>query len=409
MIRDALLALGVLFSTASQLRLAGLPLGPGEFCLTLWLATALGRRPIRPPPQMKVFFLLLLFWLLFAFAQSIGMLVGLMIEPIRDTASIRHDMLAYGLMAAVSCTAAVELEARPHLRRINWLIAGFGTIFLVLLLADASGLFNIPRIDSWYWNRLRGWSENPNQFALLAMVLTALSAYLAETGTNPFEVLIALGCAGLAFSAGLLTRSDSYLLFLIVAGPIFLGLKLWSWTQLFERGPPFRAKLACIIVLSLPLQLLALAPFVPAVVAQAQTLTTATFEDNDQGETRLNLWKEAVSIGVEAKMLGYGPGPHLTSKSYKRPPPDRFEAHNTLLDLFSQGGILAVFVFLWLIGWSFFLSCRGKIHTLAGLVCGLTVFGMFHLIVRHPIFWFGITLCLVEGVRAQAVRAQEGR
>jgi hypothetical protein len=408
MIRDALLALGVLLSTASQLRLGGLPLGPGELCLVLWIATALGRKPTRPRPPKKVFSLLILFWLLFAFAQSIGMLVGLLFEPIRDTASIRHDILAYGLMATVSCMAAAELEVRPQLRRITWLMTGLGTVFFIFLLVDASGLFNIPNIDPWYWNRLRGWSENPNQFALLAMMLTALSIYLAETGIKPFEILTAFGCVGLALYTGLLTRSDSYILFLIVAGPIFLGLKLWSWIQLFEQGPPLRAKLACIIVLSLPLLLLALAPFAPAVVAHAQNFSTETFEDNDQGETRLNLWKEAVGIGVEAKMLGFGPGPHLTSKSYKRPPPDRFEAHNTLLDLFAQGGMLAVFAFLWLIGLSFFISCRGKIHALAGLVCGLTVFGMFHLIVRHPIFWFGITLCLIEGIRALPIRA-EGR
>ena len=41
MIRDALLAVGLLLSTAHQLRVPGIPIGPGELCLAIWVVLAL--------------------------------------------------------------------------------------------------------------------------------------------------------------------------------------------------------------------------------------------------------------------------------------------------------------------------------------------------------------------------------
>jgi hypothetical protein len=62
-------------------------------------------------------------------------------------------------------------------------------------------------------------------------------------------------------------------------------------------------------------------------------LRRGTMEKNDQAENRFKLWSEAIEIGVSAGMLGLGPGPHLVNKQWKRPPPDKFEAHFVVLDL----------------------------------------------------------------------------
>jgi hypothetical protein len=42
--RDALMAVGLLLTTATQLRLPGSPLGPGEVCLVIWIALTLIRK-----------------------------------------------------------------------------------------------------------------------------------------------------------------------------------------------------------------------------------------------------------------------------------------------------------------------------------------------------------------------------
>ena len=109
---------------------------------------------------------------------------------------------------------------------------------------------------------------------------------------------------------------------------------------------------------------------------------------------------EAIHKGLESKLLGFGPGPHLTSKSYKRPPPDKFEAHNTTLDLFTQGGIVAGLLFVSLCAFAFTKAWRAALPALAALAFGFAVFSMFHFVIRHPIFWFGAVLCLLEAAHA---------
>src|SRR5690606_14715403 len=125
-------------------------------------------------------------------------------------------------------------------------------------------------------------------------------------------------------------------------------------------------------------------------------------EADGQGDTRLHLWQEAIERGLYSGFIGLGPGPQLTSKSYKRPPPDKFEAHNTPLDLFSQGGLLAIGAFFWLCLSTFRDAWRARLPGMAALVCGFATFSMFHFVVRHPFFWFGVVICLLESARAMA-------
>jgi hypothetical protein len=81
MFLDMLFALGLLVSPASQLRLAGSPVGPGEICLLIWIVLTLGREAARPgsPPLTPALSRLLIFWSLFALAQSLGALTGYII------------------------------------------------------------------------------------------------------------------------------------------------------------------------------------------------------------------------------------------------------------------------------------------------------------------------------------------
>jgi O-antigen ligase len=410
MIRDALLALGLLLSTASQLRPEGTPIGPGEFCLAIWVILSIGYEAIRlGPPATRALSRLLIFWLVFAFAQCLGLLVGFASEEFRDTAASKHDMLAYLLMASISCFIVIVPDTGARLRRVTWIVAAAGATCLAVQVADAFGLVTIPAISPWYWNRFRGWSENPNQMALLSVALALLSLHLAETAEKLGERFAALACAGFCFLVGVLTRSDSFILVLLIAGPMFVTLKLRTWLSLRGRGLPFRTACAYLIILSVPALLASAAPFAPRIAAHSERFATNTLEDNNQGEDRFKLWTEAIHLGVGSWMLGLGPGPHLTSKDYKRPPPAKFEAHNTILDLFTQGGIIAVFSFVWLLATTSFVAYRAGLTALATLVCALGVFSMFHLIVRQPIFWFSIALCLAAAEAIRKAPADRGR
>jgi hypothetical protein len=48
-----------------------------------------------------------------------------------------------------------------------------------------------------------------------------------------------------------------------------------------------------------------------------------------------------------------------------------------------------------------------RLDGLTVLLCGLTIFSIFHLIVRHPSFWFAIAICLVAAESRKAVPARQ--
>ena len=183
---------------------------------------------------------------------------------------------------------------------------------------------------------------------------------------------------------------------ILTAGTVFLAIKSSLWLATSEKGLTFRAALVSIALLGLPMLAVAALPFAPAAVERVEAKYEALYDEDSQGDLRFHLWAEAFEKGMDAAMLGLGPGPHLTKKAWKHPPPAKFEAHNTPLDLFVQGGLLALLAFLWLYASMLLATTRAKLPALAALSCGFVVFSMFHFIIRHPIFWFGVVLCLLE-------------
>lgn len=429
MISDALLALGLLLSTATELQLPGIPIGPAEILLLVWALLMLFREagqlgnPL--PPALSR---LLMFWLLFAVALSLGTLAGYAIGDRHDHNLFLHDVMAYPLAAAVSCLSVAGADARLRLRRVAWLLAGFGSASLVFLVAIAWGLIHVALIDPWYWDRFRGWSANPMQLAFFCAVLALLSLHLADAATRIAERVAALACAVLAIYVGRLTKSNSVSVALVTAIPIFVVLKLREWLHSSSPQLTFRPAFAWILIVTLPLLVIAVISLRSAIAVQAEDvangLSKANVQTSEQeAELRMQLWKEGISRGVESGMLGLGPGPHVeipdvieTARKLQNPlkyvdtaPANgtpNFETHNTLIDIFTQGGLIAVVSFVWISATAFFNTYKARLAGLTTLLCGISIFGLANLIVRQPLFWFTIALCLVSGAVARRAPAR---
>ncbi len=247
---DVLLTLGLLLSTASQLRPDGAPVGTGEICLAVWVLLMLCREVVRlgpalTPPLSR----LLIFWLVFAVAQCVGTMAAFAIGDRHDPSLFMHDVLAYPLLAAVSCLSV----AGSRLHRVAWLLATLGAAWLALQVALGWGLVDLGDFDTWEWERFRGLSDNANQLALFCAVLSLLSLYLAEVARGLGERIAAVTCMVVAIVVGRLTKSDAFLLVLIAAGPIFAALKLGRWLMSRERQMTLRSASAWIFVFALPL------------------------------------------------------------------------------------------------------------------------------------------------------------
>lgn len=419
MILDALFAFGLLLTPASQLRVAGLPVGPGELCLIIWVILVLGREAARGrlllTPTLSR---LLMFWLLFALAQTIGTLTAKLIGDDHDPVWFLHDVMAYPLLAAISCLSVVGPNPGPRLRRITWLLCGFGTPVVLAQLADAWGLYDIPSVDPLWWDQFRGWSSNPHQLAVLCMVLGILSLHLAETSRRLGARIGALACAIIPVYTGRLTGSDSFTLILVLAGPILLTLKCRTWLFSRARQISFGSALAWVIVLALPGAVISMAPLAYSIAVEASDLAKSMARENpeqtrEKTELRFALWSQAIRRGVESGMLGLGPGPHLeippsivSARNMDTVHPDfvehpqpafvpNFEAHNTMLDLFTQGGLLIILSFVWLVVTAFKSAYATGQAGLPTLLCGLFIYAIATFILRHPIFWFVISVCLV--------------
>jgi O-antigen ligase len=180
--------------------------------------------------------------------------------------------------------------------------------------------------------------------------------------------------------------------------------------------------LAWLAVLGLPPLAISALPLGPQISVQAEEWARELSKDNkgqasqEEAELRIHNWGEAMNRGLESGMLGLGPGPHLDIPAslvaarkaevlpkYVEPPEangtPNFEAHNTPLDLFTQGGLIAVLSFVWLSGVAFVSTWKARLAGLTTLLFGISLFGIGNLIIRQPLFWFTIALCLVSEAR----------
>jgi hypothetical protein len=416
MIRDALLALGVVMAYATQLSVPGLPIGYAELFLTLWIGLSIGRilagGSVEASPALAQ---IAGFWLVLTFTLAVGATVGYL-TAVLFLAPVLHDTVAYVMLAGITCLAAAEPDAERRLRHVSWWVVAFANAGFVWQIGLAWGWVHQPGLDPWFWDRFCGWSDNPNQLALYCAICGPLALHLATTTSSRWGRIVGLCCLIPTFYVGRLTKSDTYLYATILACLIFLGLRLRTLLAAGAR-PGISRQLAVLLVIGcLPLAV-AMTPYALTEVVNAEDFAKSLTKDKggeataESAELRLFLWSEALDKGMASGSLGLGPGPHL-----ERPPitdlqflPRPFEAHSTFIDLYTQGGLIAAFALVWLGGVAAVNARRAKLDALLALLAAIAVFAIPHLIIRHPIVWFSLTICIVaETGRAIPTTVRQG-
>jgi hypothetical protein len=262
----------------------------------------------------------------------------------------------------------------------------------------------------WFYHRLTGWTTNANQLGLLCLILVLLSLHLAHTTPSRGARLLALACAALPTVAGYLTRSDSFVLALAVSLLCYGGVMYWRAL----RGVPRPSTLATLGVYTLPVAVAAASPLAYILaVAWFDQRPPAPGEDALERDIgyRTELWWQAIERSIASGMLGLGPGPHLVRPASLREPDldalPNFEAHNTLIDMLLQGGLLAVASIVWLMWSAARRTLAAGLGFLFMLMIGLGVFAQTHFIVRHPMTWFAIAFALAASDRSAVQNAPQ--
>ncbi|WP_322417986.1 O-antigen ligase family protein [Mesorhizobium huakuii] len=412
MIRDAILAFGIAMSYAVQLSIPGLPFGYSELFLTLWILLSItrilagGRLEVTPALSK-----LARFWVILTLALGVGSIIGfltttLFLDP------LLHDTMAYVLLVCITCLAAAEPNAAPRLRRIAWWMIAIASGGFVIQLGLGFGWIHQSGVDPWYWDRFCGWSDNPNQLALYCALLGPLALHLATTTRNPWGRCLGLCSLILTFYVGRLTKSDTYLYTTVLACLILLGLRVRAWLTSDGGRVSLSRQLALLFAIGFVPLAVSMAPYALSEAASAEDFAKSLTKDKGGDATaetaalRLYLWNAALDKGATSGSLGLGPGPHLDTPPVVNQQflPRPFEAHSTILDLYTQGGLISVLALLWILGSAAISAWRAKLDALVALVASIAVFSAPHLIIRHPIVWFCLTLCLVSGM-PQAIPA----
>ncbi len=406
MLRDAILAVGLVFSTFSQLRFFNSPIGPGELCLLAWLGLTLCSSASRiDAPLSKASLRLITFWAIFLSGLSVGMMNAYVVGERNVQSLLIHDLLAYALVASTSLVAAFQHRAASRLRRTAWLAVIFGSSCFFVLIAQTVSLLPTFGLKLWYFDRLMGWSTNPNQLALQCLILTLLAAHLAETANSRPPVALACLLVLPPLLTGFLTKSDGFVLGIVFTVLGSIGWKIWRMLRVAHSGGDLRGPTALLAAATSLALLIATGPLAYTLIAEnaASSRSAAGVESNFSHDVddRTTLWAKALDRSIDSGFLGLGPGPHLRRPTDLRQPQDHvlpdFEAHNTFADLALQGGFLAVLALIWIGATAFMTAQSANLMFLPLLLLSLIGFSLPHFIFRHPIIWFILTLCLVGG------------
>jgi hypothetical protein len=426
------MAAAMLLALATQLRVFGSAVGAALLLLALGPATihALWSGPARMGEGVLN---LLFFWGLLAAGLSLGAMASIVAGVPIDISLAMHDVFAYALLAVFTVTLAALPRRAEALRAIQWRVAILGAVMAVLQLANANGVFALPGVDPWYWDRMRGWAENPNQFALLSLVTGFCALALIDKAETPARGLLALLCAATTLAVGLQSKSNAYTLMVLGGSAVYLLIKAARGLIAAERAgyPAAAAVLTAVSAFAFAVTI------VSATVdwrADFRSLSGAFARKGDDesadGALRLELWRQAIAVGGFSAGFGLGPGPHLAipsslvaaRKSEEEPKnlshpkvglAPNFEAHNTVLELLVQGGALAVAGFLWVLAYGGARALRAGEDGAVALLVATIAFGSFHVIFRHPLVWFCLCLSFLAfdepAARAQPLAARARR
>ncbi|WP_432360348.1 O-antigen ligase family protein [Sporosarcina sp. UB5] len=360
---------GLLFTNFTGLRLWG-PVGLGELLLLISSVSLLmyplsGRNIIVSKKSIELLLLIASFFFLMTVSTVYGLL---------NYNFVLHDYVAFLLsILLISALAFVENSLKlidKIMKRFYLLSAGY-IIFLIIYVSFISNTF-LGHNLLYYNVRMQGFSTNPNQLALLMVIIVPFSLYFLLKGIYPklFNVLVLLG----SLYVSLQTYSDALYVAILCGGLVFSFCTILV-SEKVRKG----TKIIILLFLSL-------LPFIVVFIDKMMIIFEAFDKNNDQASIRLILWKNGLKAFTSSPFWGNGTGAH----SGVTGPFMNFESHNSFIDFISMFGLLGLLIVAILftkivvnnLQSPFFLSVLFSILT----------FSMFHNTIRQPLVWFFFTV-----------------
>jgi O-antigen ligase len=381
------LGAGLALTSATQLRIPGSPLGLGELMLAAWAAGSAGALLMGVPvTRWSGLREILVFWMVVAAALAGGLAFAVLTH--RDALPLgraAHDSLAFTFVAATLVLMTAPAGAAARLKGA-W--ARMIPVLVVPLVVLAAGRRPVGPVQPWDGFRFRGWSTNPNQTALVLVLIPFVGFALARELKGPRARAWTRACTLLAIPLGVLTASDALFLAWLAGGALVGGV---AWLHM-ATGPAqgvWNRAMAWFIVPGL--LVLGLVTAGPTLAALADARAMATYNEQGQGSTRVSLWTHGAQAWAASPLVGLGPGGH---SGYLGPFLHE-EAHNTFIDFGSSTGLLGLAAYLTLLGAAARRLVRSRRPALVAGLAALVTYSMFHYVLRHPVFWTGLLVLML--------------
>lgn len=374
-------AVGIVLTTATQLRRSSLPLGPGEVMLAIWiLFVGIEIALVRHHSITSVTRVFFCFWIASFTSLALGLLSA---ESLGLTSlSVFHDTFAFAFVFSFSMAFLIRVSSNQYLTKILSLYTSFAIVSLSILFIFPR---LIPFLNTWYGGaRFTAWSKDPNQLALLLSTMPFFSLYFLQLSKNKYEKFGRFLLIIMSFILGAATQSDSLRIWWIIASLITIFLMLYRW--LSERAIIFLSPykifvIKQILILGLVLNLVLLGCMV---YEKVYTVLNHVYSYGSQGSARLTLWANGIAALSHSPIFGLGPGAH---SGYTKP----FlavEAHNTFIDWTVSYGIVGLICYISLLGWVGWKVWKNGSVALFAAFISLVGYSVFLYTLRHIIFWF---------------------
>lgn len=413
----ALVAFGLFLSIATHLRvLTGGVFGPGEMVVAS--AAGLGWLFGKPWRQLKN--PILWFWGLLVMTMALGSLTGHLQGNwvMRNTQA--YVFTGFVVVGFVSLFSRLSNEALRRMVALLCLVAAAGMWFgFVIYLEGDGALIQKFALNDMGDVRYAGWSENPNQLALFFIPLPVWLAALWRDVLKP-ELSQTVGFGLLLFALmlmGLLVRSDGLFVVWVFEFAVLLVLRL-RWDLKVSRMSLFGYAMAMVLCVFF-VKTFAHGEVRKSFQCAAQHLIQGlnpwkancyqeeAFQDKEamrigysdpveKAGVRMDLWQNGLKAWREAPLFGHGPGafswysnPDIP-KAAEAEGKFREEAHNIIIDLLTQGGVLLGTAWLALLLNLLVGAWRIRDSYTFSVVLMIGVFTMFHYHLRQPYLWFGL-------------------
>lgn len=221
------------------------------------------------------------------------------------------------------------------------------------------------------FDRFSALSQNPNQLALYLLPVPFFSVIgytrnIKRRWVSVAEIVLAVTINLFLLGKALFIGWGISVVFLFLLGWIWFGpIRLYG-VRFFGR-----------VMVSF-----ALFGFVSPIILALYKGDTAGSQE-DQGDTRVQLWKHGFDAWTDSVVIGHGPGHYSGLESSFQ----NMEAHNFLIDWLSAYGLLGGIALVSYCAWLLFFSFKRRAWIVLALYTTLLVQAMFHFYGRQPLFW----------------------